>query len=84
MSYKKKNNEVWPYFNQQQADLVKKVLISNKVNYWTGKEGIKFEKEFKSFIGAKYAKAVSNASMGLECALKSLKIRQKCSKVTIE
>ena len=76
MSYKKKNNEVWPYFNQQQADLVKKVLISNKVNYWTGKEGIKFEKEFKSFIGAKYAIAVSNASMGLECALKSLKIKK--------
>ena len=51
MSYKKKNNEVWPYFNRQQADLVKKVLISNKVNYWTGKEGIKFEKNSSLLLG---------------------------------
>ena len=28
----------WPSFTQEEADAVSKVLLSNKVNYWTGTE----------------------------------------------
>lgn len=36
----------WPCFTQEEADAVSKVLLSNKVNYWTGSECREFEKEF--------------------------------------
>ena len=36
----------WPSFDQEEADAVRDILLSNKVNYWTGDEGCKFEKEF--------------------------------------
>lgn len=41
----------WPCFTQEEADAVSKVLLSNKVNYWTGSECRKFEKEFAAFAG---------------------------------
>lgn len=34
----------WPSFTQEEADAVSKVLLSNKVNYWTGTECREFEK----------------------------------------
>lgn len=34
----------WPCFTQEEADAVSKVLLSNKVNYWTGSECREFEK----------------------------------------
>ena len=37
--------EPWPSFTQQEADAVSQVLLSNKVNYWTGQECREFEKE---------------------------------------
>ncbi len=39
----------WPSFTQEEADAVSKVLLSNKVNYWTGTECREFEKEFAAF-----------------------------------
>ena len=41
----------WPSFTQEEADAVSKVLLSNKVNYWTGTECREFEKEFAAFAG---------------------------------
>ena len=41
----------WPSFAQEEADAVSRVLLSNKVNYWTGSEGREFEKEFASWAG---------------------------------
>ena len=34
----------WPSFTQEEADAVQSILLSNKVNYWTGEEGRLFEK----------------------------------------
>ncbi|SUA24786.1 pilin glycosylation protein [Neisseria gonorrhoeae] len=34
----------WPSFTREEADAVSKVLLSNKVNYWTGSECREFEK----------------------------------------
>ncbi len=62
----------WPSFSQEEADKVSSVLLSNKVNYWTGQEGREFEKEFSQFSNTKYAIAVSNGTLALDLALVAL------------
>ncbi len=64
----------WPRYSKEEAKKVNKVLKSNKVNYWTGNEGKKFEREFSKFFKIKYTSAIANASLGLECALKALNL----------
>ena len=64
----------WPSFTQEEADAVSRVLLSSKVNYWTGQEGRNFEKEFAAFAGTKYAIAVANGTLALDLALKGLGI----------
>lgn len=66
--------EPWPSFTQEEADAVSKVLLSNKVNYWTGQECRAFEKEFAQFVGTKHAVAVANGTVALDVALKALGI----------
>ncbi|HCD7429125.1 DegT/DnrJ/EryC1/StrS aminotransferase family protein [Citrobacter cronae] len=64
----------WPSFTQEEADAVTSVLLSNKVNYWTGDECRLFESEFCEWVGTKYAVALSNGTLALDVALKSLNI----------
>ncbi|WP_303285430.1 DegT/DnrJ/EryC1/StrS aminotransferase family protein [Marinobacter sp. SS8-8] len=64
----------WPSFTQEEADAVSRVLLSNKVNYWTGSECREFEKEFARFSGTEYAVAVANGTVALDLALKGLGI----------
>jgi len=64
----------WPSFSQEEADRVSEVLLSNKVNYWTGTEGREFEKEFASFADCEYAVALGNGTLALDLALKALNI----------
>lgn len=66
--------EPWPSFTQFEADAVAKVLLSNKVNYWTGQECREFEKEFAQFAGTQYAVALTNGTVALDVALKALGI----------
>ena len=66
--------EPWPSFTQQEADAVSQVLLSNKVNYWTGQECREFEKEFARFAGTQYAVALANGTVALDVALKALNI----------
>ncbi len=66
--------EPWPSFTQQEADAVSRVLLSNKVNYWTGQECREFEKEFAQFAETKYAVALANGTVALDVALKALGI----------
>ena len=66
--------EPWPSFTQQEADAVSNVLLSNKVNYWTGQECREFEKEFAEFAQTKYAVALTNGTVALDVALKALDI----------
>ncbi|MDC4814553.1 DegT/DnrJ/EryC1/StrS aminotransferase family protein [Acinetobacter baumannii] len=66
--------EPWPSFTQQEADAVSRVLLSNKVNYWTGQECREFEKEFAQFAGTQYAVALANGTVALDVALKALNI----------
>ena len=64
----------WPSFTQEESDAVSKVLLSNKVNYWTGQEGREFEKEFAQFSNSKYAVAVANGTLALDLALVALNV----------
>jgi len=62
----------WPLFTYEEAEAISKVLLSNKVNYWTGSECREFEKEFASWSDAKYAVALGNGTLALDAALKAL------------
>jgi dTDP-4-amino-4,6-dideoxygalactose transaminase len=64
----------WPSFTQEESEAVSKVLLSNKVNYWTGQEGREFEREFADFTDSKYAIALSNGTLALDLALVALNI----------
>ncbi len=62
----------WPFFADDEIEVAVRVLRSGKVNYWTGQEGQFFESEFAAFVGCKYAIALANGTVALECALKAL------------
>lgn len=64
----------WPSFTVEEADAVQKVLLSNKVNYWTGTECREFEKEFSAWAGTRHAVALGNGTLALDVALKALGI----------
>ena len=64
----------WPYFAEDEIEAAMQVLRSGKVNYWTGQEGQQFEAEFAAFTDCKYAVALANGTVALECALKALGI----------
>ncbi|SFE23557.1 dTDP-4-amino-4,6-dideoxygalactose transaminase [Marinobacter sp. DSM 26671] len=64
----------WPSFSQEEADAVSSVLLSNKVNYWTGTEAREFEREFAEFAGTEHAIAVANGTVALDLALRGLEI----------
>jgi dTDP-4-amino-4,6-dideoxygalactose transaminase len=64
----------WPSFTSEEADAVREVVLSNKVNYWTGTECREFEKEFATWCGTRYAVALSNGTVALDLSLKALGI----------
>ncbi|XPF93368.1 DegT/DnrJ/EryC1/StrS family aminotransferase [Colwellia sp. RE-S-Sl-9] len=64
----------WPNFTEEEITAVSKVLASNKVNYWTGDEGRKFETEFAAYTDCKYAVALANGTLALDLALHALNI----------
>lgn len=65
---------VWPSFTLEEADAVRRVLLSNKVNYWTGTECRDFESEFAAWCDIRFAVAVANGTVALDLALKALAI----------
>lgn len=64
----------WPSFTEEEANAVSDVILSNKVNYWTGQECREFEKEFAVWSDTKYAVALGNGTLALDLALKALGI----------
>ena len=66
----------WPSFSEEEADIVKNILLSNKVNYWTGTECRDFENEFANWSDSKYAVALSNGTVALDAALNALDIKE--------
>jgi len=64
----------WPSYTTREIDAVAAVMASNRVNYWTGELGRKFETEFARYVGARHAVALSNGTLALDVALKALGI----------
>ena len=64
----------WPSYTEEEASAVYNVLLSNKVNYWTGTECRSFEKEFAAWCDTEYAIAVMNGTVALDLAFKALDI----------
>ena len=64
----------WPSFTTEEANAVRDVVLSNKVNYWTGTECRSFEKEFAAWCGTQHAVALGNGTLALDVALKALGI----------
>lgn len=64
----------WPSFTEEEADAVRDVILSNRVNYWTGQACREFEKEFAAWCGACHAVALANGTLALDIALKALGI----------
>jgi len=62
----------WPCFTQEEASAVSRVLLSNRVNYWTGQEAREFEREFATFSGTAHAVALTNGTVAIDLALKVL------------
>nr|WP_154745366.1 DegT/DnrJ/EryC1/StrS aminotransferase family protein [Pseudomonas karstica] len=64
----------WPSFTEEEANAVRDVILSNKVNYWTGTQGREFEKEFAAWTSTHYAIGLANGTVALDLALKALGI----------
>ena len=69
----------WPSYTTEEVDAVSRVLLSNKVNYWTGQECRKFEKEFAAWSGCSYAVALANGTLALEIASDEEKLASEYS-----
>jgi len=61
----------WPSFSAEEGDAVRRVLMSNRVNYWTGTETREFEQEFAQWCGTSHAIALANGTLALDLALKA-------------
>jgi dTDP-4-amino-4,6-dideoxygalactose transaminase len=59
----------WPYFDGDDIEAVSRVLLSGRVNYWTGTEAVEFEREFAAAHGVGHAIALANGTVSLEAAL---------------
>jgi len=66
----KEDYSSWPAFTLEEADKIREVLLSNRVNYWTGTEGREFEKEFSRFCDVDFSVALANGTVALELALR--------------
>jgi len=66
-----------PFYSNKSIQKIGPMLRSGKVNYWSGNEGKKFEKEFSNYLGNKYSVGLSNGSVALEMALKALKLKKQ-------
>ncbi|WP_292934517.1 DegT/DnrJ/EryC1/StrS aminotransferase family protein [Noviherbaspirillum sp.] len=64
----------WPSFTSEEANSARNILLSNKVNYWTGTECREFEREFAAWVGTHHAIALANGTAALEVALHALRI----------
>ena len=64
----------WPCFTKEEAEAVQDVLESNRVNYWTGKQGRDFETEFAAFAKTRHAIALANGTVAIDAALHALEL----------
>jgi len=59
----------WPCFDEAAIRSVEDTLRSGKVNYWTGRRGMEFEKKFAAWQGSRFAISTTNGTAALHVAL---------------
>ncbi len=64
----------WPSYSEEEANAARDVILSNRVNYWTGEQCRLFEQEFADWAGCAHAVALANGTVALDVALKALQI----------
>ncbi len=64
----------WPSYSEEEAALVSQVLLSNRVNYWTGRICRDFEADYAEHCQVPYAVACTNGTVALDLAWKGLGI----------
>ncbi|HEX5472023.1 MAG TPA: aminotransferase class I/II-fold pyridoxal phosphate-dependent enzyme, partial [Lacipirellulaceae bacterium] len=64
----------WPQFDDRAIRAVENVLRSGKVNYWTGPNGMEFEKRFANWQGSKHAVSTATGTAALHVCLAALGI----------
>lgn len=64
----------WPSYSEEEAEAVRAVILSNRVNYWTGDQCRLFEDEFAAWSGCQHAVALANGTVALDLALRALGI----------
>jgi dTDP-4-amino-4,6-dideoxygalactose transaminase len=64
----------WPNFTREEVEAVSQIIVSNRVNYWTGGVGREFEKEFAAWCQVPHAVALANGTLALDLALRALDI----------
>ena len=65
---------MWPSFSEKTIKMVAEPLKTGRVNYWTGEIGVKFEKAWAEYNGAKYCITTTNGTSALHTAVAALGI----------
>lgn len=65
---------MWPQFAPETLEAIQEPIKNGLVNYWTGKKGMEFEKNFAEWQGSKYAISCTNGTAALHTAVASLGI----------
>jgi dTDP-4-amino-4,6-dideoxygalactose transaminase len=64
----------WPSFEDAAIRSVEETLRSGRVNYWTGRKGMEFERRFAEWQGSQYAISVATGTAALHVGLTALGI----------
>ena len=72
----------WPYFDNEEIEIVSKILNSGDVNYWTGSQGKTFEFEFSKYIGCKNSICLANGTLALYLAYKAIGLQNSDEFIT--
>lgn len=64
----------WPSFDESAIQAVEETLRSGKVNYWTGRRGMEFERRFAEWQGSRHAVSVATGTAALHVSLTALGI----------
>lgn len=65
---------MWPQFAPETQKDIQEPIKTGKVNYWTGKKGMEFEKKWAEWNGTGYAISCTNGTAALHIAISGLGI----------
>ena len=70
------NLSPWPNYSLDEAEAAKEILLSGKVNYWTGSRGKFFEKEYADWSDCEFALSMANGTLALTAAYQSIGLKE--------